>query len=240
MLAFHSNKLGLISLNGFYKTVSDKIWRRTWTRILTDDPIPPFAADEDVIVTSWYNNDHETFVRGFEVEWQTNFWYLPKPLSYFTLTANYSYMNNTSVYPDSRVTTEQIGVSESGRPLYGKVRADTTFTGPMLNQPTHMANVSLGFSYKTFDIWLSYQYIGETLSANAIQFEFNKYKTAYYRLGLQVKYEIPLKKLQGLEILANVSNINNLVEAEYYRGDTRPASLQAYGWTADFGVRYMF
>ena len=240
MLAFHSNKLGLISLNGFYKTVSDKIWRRTWTRILTDDPIPPFAADEDVIVTSWYNNNYDTYVRGFEVEWQTNFWYLPKPFSYFTLTANYSYMNNTSVYPDSRVTTEQIGVSESGRPLYGKVRADTTFTGPMLNQPTHMANVSLGFSYKTFDIWLSYQYIGETLSANAIQFEFNKYKTAYYRLGLQVKYEIPLKKLQGLEILANVSNINNLVEAEYYRGDTRPASLQAYGWTADFGVRYMF
>jgi len=240
MLAFHSNKLGLISLNGFYKTVTDKIWNRTWTRILNDDPIPPFAADEDVIVTSWYNNDHDTNVRGFEVEWQTNFWYLPKPLSYFTLTANYSYMNNTSVYPDSRVTTEQIGVSDSGRPLYGKVRADTTYTGPMLNQPTHMANVSLGFSYKTFDIWLSYQYIGETLTAYAIQFEFNKYKTAFYRLGLQVKYELPFKKLQGLEILGNVSNINNLVEAEYFRGDTRPASLQAYGWTADFGVRYMF
>ncbi|MCP4313942.1 MAG: TonB-dependent receptor [Bacteroidetes bacterium] len=240
MLAFHSNKLGLISLNGFYKTVSDKIWRRTWTRILSDDPIPPFLADEDVIVTSWYNNNHDTYVRGFEVEWQTNFWYLPKPLSYFTLTANYSYMNNTSVYPDSRVTVEQTGVSGSGRPIYEKVRADSTYTGPMLNQPTHMANVSLGFSYKTFDIWLSYQYIGETLTAYAIQVEFNKYKSAFYRVGLQVKYEIPFKKLQGLEILCNVSNLNKLVEAEYYRGDTRPASLQAYGWTADFGVRYMF
>jgi hypothetical protein len=103
-----------------------------------------------------------------------------------------------------------------------------------------MANVSLGFSYKTFDIWFSYQFIGETLTAYAIQFEFNRYKTAFYRLGLQAKYELPFKKFPGLEILGNVSNLNNLVEAEYYRGDTRPASLQAYGWTADFGVRYVF
>ncbi len=103
-----------------------------------------------------------------------------------------------------------------------------------------MANVSLGFSYKTFDIWVSYQYIGETLTDVAVQNEFDRYKTAFSRWGIQAKYELPLKKLPGLEILANVANLNNLVEAEYFRGDTRPASLQAYGWTADFGVRFMF
>lgn len=240
MVAFHSNKLGLLSLNGFYKTVNDKIWRRTWTRIASDDPVPNFQANQEVDVTSWYNHEHETYVRGFEVEWQTNFWYLPKPFNYFTLTANYSYMNNQAVYPDSRVSVIQTGVTDRGRPIFEKVRSDSTFTGPMVNQPTHMANVSLGFAYKKFDIWVSYQYIGETLRNKAVQSEFDRYKTAFSRWGLQVKYELPLKKLQGLEILANVANMNNLVEAEYYRGDTRPASLQAYGWTADLGVRYMF
>ncbi len=240
MLAFHSNKLGLLSLNGFYKTVTDKIWRRTWTRLVGDDPVPYFPADAEVDVTSWYNHEHETYVRGFEIEWQTNFWYLPKPFSFFTLTANYSYMNNLAVYPDSRVSVEQIGVTDRGRPIFQKVRSDSTFTGPMVNQPTHLANVSLGFSYKTFDIWLSYQYIGETLISKNVQIEKDRYKTAFSRIGLQAKYELPLKKLKGLEILLNVANLNNVVEAEYFRGETRPASLQAYGWTADFGVRYMF
>jgi len=240
MLAFHSNKLGLLSLNGFYKTVNDKIWRRTWTRLVGDDPVPYFPSDAEVDVTSWYNHEHETYVRGFEIEWQTNFWYLPKPFSYFTLTANYSYMNNLAVYPDSRVSVIQDGVTDRGRPIFKKVRSDSTFTGPMTNQPTHLANVSLGFSYKTFDIWLSYQYIGETLISKNIQIEKDRYKTAFSRIGLQAKYELPLKKLKGLEILFNVANINNVVEAEYFRGETRPASLQAYGWTADFGVRYMF
>lgn len=240
MMAFHSNKLGLLSLNGFYKTVTDKIWRRTWTRLVGDEPVPYFPSDAEVDVTSWYNHEHETYVRGFEIEWQTNFWYLPKPFSYFTLTANYSYMNNLAVYPDSRVSVIQTGVTDRGRPIFEKVRSDSTFTGPMTNQPTHLANVSLGFSYKTFDIWVSYQYIGETLISKNIQFEKDRYKTAFSRIGVQAKYELPLKKLKGLEILANVANINNVVEAEYFRGETRPASLQAYGWTADFGVRYMF
>ena len=240
MVAFHSNKLGLLSLNGFYKTVTDKIWRRTWTRLVGDEPVPYFPSDAEVDVTSWYNHEHETYVRGFEVEWQTNFWYLPRPFSYFTLTANYSYMNNQAVYPDSRVSVVQTGVTDSGRPIFEKVRADSTFTGPMTNQPTHLANVSLGFSYKTFDIWLSYQYIGETLISKNILFEKDRYKTAFSRIGLQAKYELPLKKLAGLEILFNVANLNNVVEAQYFRGETRPASLQAYGWTADFGVRYMF
>lgn len=240
MLAFHSNKLGLLSLNGFYKTVTDKIWRRTWTRIASDPKVPYFAANQEVDVTSWYNHENPTYVRGFEVEWQTNFWYLPKPFSYFTLTANYSYMNNQAVYPDSRVTVIQVGETDRGRPIFEKVRSDSTFTGPMVNQPTHLANISLGFSYKTFDIWFSYQYIGETLTSKAVQIEYDRYQTAFSRLGLQAKYELPLKKLKGLEVLFNVANLNNLVEEEYYRGDTRPASLEAYGWTADFGVRYMF
>jgi TonB-dependent receptor len=240
MLAFHSNKLGLLSLNGFYKTVTDKIWRRTWTRIVGDDPVPYFPSNAEVDVTSWYNHEYETYVRGFEVEWQTNFWYLPKPLNYFTLTANYSYMNNQAVYPDSRVRVIQVGTTDRGRPIFEKVRSDSTFTGPMTNQPTHLANISLGFSYKTFDIWLSYQYIGETLISKNIQIEKDRYKTAFSRIGVQAKYELPLKKLKGLEILFNVANLNNVVEAEYFLGESRPASLQAYGWTADFGLRYMF
>lgn len=240
MLAFHSKKLGLLSLNGFYKTVSDKIWRRNWTRIVGDETVPGFQEDQEVEVASYYNNDYKTYVRGFEVEWQTNFRYLPKPFSYFTLTANYSYMNNQAVYPDSRVSVVQVGVTDRGRPIFEKVRSDSTFTGPMTNQPTHLANVSLGFSYKGFDLWASYQYIGETNVSRAVQIEFDRFKSAFYRFGLQGKYELPFKQFPGFEVMFNVANMNNLAEEQYLRGDTRPVSVQQYGWTSDVGIRYTF
>ena len=237
MLSFHNNKIGLLSINGFYKTVKDKIWRRTWTRIVGDPVVPYFPAAEEVVVTSWYNHEHETYVRGFEVEWQTNFWYLPKPLNFFTLTTNYSYINNQAVYPDSRVFVVQTGVTDRGRPIFEKRRSDSTFTGPMTNQPSHLVNVSLGFGYKAFDIWLSFQYIGEILTSKASQPEYDRYKKEFYRFELQSRLELPIK---GMEILFNIANINNIIEAEYFRGDSRPASLQAYGWTTDFGLRYIF
>ena len=240
MFAFYGKKIGLFSINGFYKTVQDKIWRRTWTRISSDDPVPGFRADQEVDVTSYYNNEYKTYVRGFELEWQTNFRYLPKPFSYFTLTANYSYINNEEVYPDSRVSVVQVGVNEKGKPIFQKVRSDSYFTGPMINQPSQLANVSLGFSYRKFDIWTSYQYIGKTTLNRAVQIEFDSFKSAYYRFDVQGKYELPFKKLPGLQVLFNVSNLNNIVEKTYLRGESRPAGLEAYGWTSDLGIRYKF
>ena len=237
MVAFHSNKIGLLSINGFYKTVDHKIWRRNWNRIIGDPVVPHFPADAEVEVTSWYNHDEPTYVRGIEIEWQTNFWYLPKPFSYFTLTTNYSYINNEAVYPYSEVSIIQTGVSDRGRPLFEKVRSDSTYSGSMLNQPKHLVNLSLGFSYKEFDIWVSYQYIGEITTAKAVQEEKDKYKTAFQRWGVQGRWGTPLK---GLEVLFNVANINNILEQQYYRGDSRPTNLEAYGWTADLGVRYIF
>ena len=240
MIAFHSQKLGLLSFNGFYKTVDDKIWRRTWTRITSDDPLDRFAPEHEVDVSSYYNNDYETIVRGFEVEWQTNFRHLPKPFSYFALTTNYSYINNETVYPDSRVELVEVGVSNRGRPIYEKQRSDSTFNGPMMNQPSHLANVSLGFSYGGLEIWGSYQYIGETNVSRAVQIERDRFKSAFSRYGIQGKYELPFKNLPGMDVIFNVANINNILEQEYLRGDSRPVSLQQYGWTSDLGIRYSF
>ncbi len=73
-----------------------------------------------------------------------------------------------------------------------------------------------------------------------MQIEFDRFKTAFYRFGLQGKYELPFTKLSGFEIMFNVANLNNIIETEYYRGDSRPASLQQYGWTSDLGIRYRF
>lgn len=237
-IAFHSNKLGLLALNGFYKTVDDKVWQRIWKRLPGDEIVTShFPASASYEVNSWYNHEEEVVVQGFEIEWQTNFWYLPKPFSFFTLTTNYSLIDNEASYPISEVEIVQTGVTDRGRPIFEKIRKDSAYSGPMLNQPKQLANISLGFSYKTFDMWLSYQYIGEQWIALGTQEELDQIKVDFTRWGLQGRWEMPL---DGLELLFNVSNINDIQEKIFYKGDDRPRFLENYGWTSDIGFRYTF
>ncbi|MBE0675921.1 MAG: hypothetical protein IH591_14785, partial [Bacteroidales bacterium] len=161
----------------------------------------------------------------------------PKPFSYFTLTANYSLIHNEASYPYSEVKIIQTGVTDRGRPIYEKVRIDSVYSGPMLNQPKQLANISLGFSYKTFDLWLSYQYIGDQWIGIGGQEEFDQTKIAFTLWGLQGKWSLPV---DGLDLLFNVSNINDIQEKIVFKGDSRPNFLENYGWTSDFGFRYTF
>ena len=188
-------------------------------------------------VSSWYNNPYPSIVKGIEIEWQTNFRFLPRPFNLFSLTANYSILKNSTTYPYSEVKIVQTGTTESGRPIYEKIRSDSTYTGMMINQPKALGNISLGFSYKKFDIYVSFQYIGSILTNKAIQVEFDNYKNAFYRWGLQSKLGLPVK---GLELLFDVANLNNHQEKQYNVGDKRPTYIESYGWTVDLGFRYSF
>ncbi|MBE0652462.1 MAG: hypothetical protein IH594_01610, partial [Bacteroidales bacterium] len=78
-LTFHGNKIGLLSVTAFYKTVEDKIWSRTYQRIKGDPMIDPFPDNAVVNVTVWENHAYTAFVNGLEFEWQTSFYYLPRP-----------------------------------------------------------------------------------------------------------------------------------------------------------------
>jgi len=213
-VALHSSKVGLFSISGFYKQVEDKIWNRKWTRLAEDEPIPPFADVDEVDVTGFYNHEYDVTVMGFEVEWQTNFWFLPKPFSYFTLSLNYSYINNETMYPWEEVNLVPVDTTDRGRVIYEKVRLDSAYAGPMINQPTHLANASLGFSYKGFDTWLSFQYIGDIPISMSGAKEKHVDKIAFVRWDLQSRLELPVK---GLELLFNISNINNIQEEQYMK-----------------------
>ncbi len=236
-IALHSSKVGLFSINGFYKNVKDKIWSRTWTRLAEDEPIPPFSDLDEVDVTGFYNHEYKVTVMGFETEWQTNFWYLPKPFNHFTLSLNYSYIHNETKYPWEEVNLVPFDTTDRGRIIYKKVRLDSAYVGPMINQPTHLANASLGFSYKGFDAWLSFQYIGDVpISRNGAE-EKHVDKIAFVRWDFQSRLKLPLK---GMELMFSVANINNIQEEQYMKGDSRPIHVERYGWTSDFGLRYTF
>ncbi len=231
----HNPKIGLLSIGGFYKTVEDKIWNRQYKRIKGDPLIEGFPDNANVTVTAWENHEYTVFVKGIEAEWQTSFWYLPKPFSFFTLYLNYTYTQTETQYPNTRI--ENVVPPEGGRPT--PVRIDSTVVGPMLNQPEHIANVNLGFNYKNFNTWLGFQYNGNILTSKDYYDDSkDDIKDNFYRFDLQLTYEIPLKSKGDLQILLNIANISNYLEVKHKRYELRPMYEEAYGWTVDLGVRY--
>jgi TonB-dependent receptor len=234
----HGSKIGLLSVSGFYKTVEDKIWHRSYKRIKGDPVVVPFGENDVVDMSIWENHSHDITLLGMEFEWQTSFWYLPRPFNYFTLYLNYTYTHSETSYPLTRL--ESVVPPEGGRPT--SVRIDSVGTGPMLYQPKHIANASLGFNYKGFNTWLSFQYNGQIWTyKNYYVDELDRLKENFYRVDLQLTYDLPLKKLPGeLQVLGNFANLTNFQEVSRLRGDPRFTFQEAYGWTADLGIRYRF
>ena len=111
----------------------------------------------------------------------------------------------------------------------------------MLYQPKHIANASLGFNYRGFNTWLSFQYNGEIFtSKNFKVHELDRLKEHFYRVDLQLTYDIPLKIRGQFQVIGNFANLSNFTEVSRLRGDPRYTYQEAYGWTIDLGVRYRY
>jgi len=232
---FHGPKIGLFSVSGFYKTVQDKIWGRSFTRIKGDPIINPFPDASNVKVSITENHQYPIYLKGVEVELQTSFWYLPKPFSYFTFYANYTYTDSETQYPYTRILS--VVPPSGGRPV--TMRKDSTTTGVMLMQPKHIANFSLGYNKKGLNVWLSYQYNGGITQSYENVKEMEPVKEFFNRWDLQVSQKLA-GKWKGVQVLLNVANLSNFMETTRLKGDPRPTHLEKYGWTADLGVRYNF
>jgi TonB-dependent receptor len=235
---FHGDKIGLLSVTGFYKTVENKIWSRTYQRIKGDPLVTPFPDAAAVNMSIVENHPYAANIEGIEFEWQTSFFYLPKPFNFFTLYANYTYSHSETHYPytEMRLVTPPGG----GRP--SNVRFDSTVTGPLLYQPQSIANVSLGFNFKGFNAWLSYQYNG--LIYTGVNYHgakrLDSQKEHFNRWDLQLTQKFKIAKVSGFEVIANIANLTNFTESQKLRGDPRLTYQEKFGLTADLGVRYRF
>ena len=236
-VAVHGPKIGLFSVTLFYKEVEDKINSLNWTKLSidTDIEVGDFNPTDRVNVTEIQNHPYAGTAKGIEVEWQTNFLYLPKPFNYFTLNLNYSYTNNKTTYVYVNYLDVQVGTGRGDRPIYESQAYDELVEGPMTNMPSHLFNATLGFSYKKFSTYLSYQYIGEKFLAKTIIPETDLFLTAFSRFDLQATYKLPFK---GLELMFSTSNFTDTPEIRKRRSDDRPTRIERYGLTADLGLRF--
>jgi len=236
---YHSNKIGLLSVTLFNKIVQDKIWQRDYTRIKGDPiPDPSFSDNSVVFMSVWENHEYDASLQGIEFDWQTSFYYLPKPFNFLTLSANYTFTQSETKYPYTRM--DLVILPGDRRPT--QIRIDSVTTGPMIFQPKHIANVSLGFNKSGFNVWLSYQYNGEIYTGKNLRSapRLDTEKDFFSRWDLQLAQKFAIRNLKGFEVLANIANISNFMETQRHSGDPRYTYAESYGWTADLGIRFRF
>jgi TonB-dependent receptor len=232
--SIYSNKIGLFTAGFFYKEIDEII--RPVERISFD------PADVDSIVLyntrteirTWENSEYMSTITGIELDWQTNFWYLPV-LRGLVFNINYTHILSKTSYPFT------IAVKDPDDIFARPVWVDSSRTGPMLHQPDDVLNVTLGYDIGGFSTRLSFQYQGKVLGTGGGSVgsrpEEDSYTEPYYRLDLVLNQKLPLK---GLELYIYLNNLTNSAERETQSVLGYLSAAKYYGMTGDIGLRYTF
>jgi TonB-dependent receptor len=254
-----SGSFGLIGVSAFHKTIDDLI-------LEVEYPTQLFVVDGDTTIvgvpegsnvpTGWLvgaspqlqttvNNDEPAKYWGYELEWQTNFPYLPGVLRGLVLSLNYTRGFSETTYHYYR--KERTYIPGSRPPQYTYEMIDTTRTGRMPGQAAHIFNATLGFDYKGFSTRLSYLYQSNTASyISPRERLIDSYVGPYSRFDLSIRQKVGV----GFEVFANLNNLNNrpdrsftgqnTADNDYEFNETYPSYRELYGYTIDVGARYRF
>ena len=259
--SFYNNKLGLLTVNLFYKDISELIYRiPTYQSQYFDNMVgapesfieslqkPRVLYSEDLLKeTGSYmddypvNNPNKATFRGIEVSWQTNFWYLnSRILQGFVINLNFSRIWSETKFPYLQVITTY---SDDIIPIVTNTPYYRTRTGRMLDQPSTLINGSFGWDFKGFTSRLSLRYQGATIDGiDPVDDLKDEITSKVLGIDLLLKQKIT----RGLSVSLYIANLSQYIDdsyynATYYKGQIEmPKDSEFYGLTAQLGVRYEF
>jgi TonB-dependent receptor len=233
-LSFYDNTLGLFTVGGFWKNISNLVY--PWTFYVSGSNAlqyyppgsvgssPPSGTFE---ISTTINDSSVIHDYGIELDWQTHFWYLPGILTGLVLNVNYSHIFSKAQYP-------YLEVSSNGRTVN---YTDTTFADRLLYQPDNIFNLSLGFDYKDFSIRVSLLYQDNIFTGPNFWPQLRSYTSAYSRWDLAFKQGLPWYEII---LYGDVNNLNSANDVSVIQGGGVPESEQSYGLTAQLGFRWNF
>jgi TonB-dependent receptor len=238
--SFYTQKLGLLTLGGFYKTIKDKIFYKGKTNLYSDSlanlyDLPDYVTGR--MLNGFINNPNEASLYGFETEWQSNFWFLPGVLKGLVFRVNYTHIYSEAKYPITEQILENVPFPFPHQEVVGNL--DTTYTARLLDQPSDLLNLTLGFDYKGFSIRGSVQYTSDVFRASNFYDELRVTTQALTQYDLSVRQKLPVK---GLSVYVNMSNITEPIEYSLKNmgSDDYYNDKHFYGMTIDAGLRYNF
>jgi len=217
--SIYSNEVGLLTIDAYYKELKDvlyttNIYFGNLSIVSNNVNIPDSAFWKDRFgytvknqneVNTSVNNPNMGYIRGIEINWQTNFWYLPNPLNSLVLDVNYTKSGSNMDYRILRDVPQQIpDPTHPGRYITVYNTIDTVYSGRLVQQANDVVNVALGVDYKGFSGRLSFNMRGNVLNSVGTRPEESEYTGNIYRWDFTMKQDLPI---DGLSIALNGVNI---------------------------------
>jgi len=238
---------GVLTIGAFMKTIQNYEFSKAYANVHDSvNAVHPYypeiiAQNRSVPITLPINNPYDAYSKGFEVDWQGSFIYLPRPFNGIVLNANYTYTDTEQTQTKQLISTI---VEDPSRPwITTTVVTDSAFTVPLFNQPKHHINASIGYDYKGFSMRLAYKMRSEILVGffgNGYELENERLSAVRHAWDLSVKQDIPWVK--GMQVFLNISNISAVYSDKQFVHVTDkpdfPLYEQYFGRISIFGLRY--
>ncbi len=234
-LSFY-NKFGLFTIGGFYKEIDDIDFIRS-SRVT---PITPNTTPEvnGYVLVQPENADDVTTVKGLELDFQANLSSLPSPWNGIVFSANATFIESTTFYPDV------FFAQNPSRPV-NDVRE-----GTLIGQPEQVYNVSFGYEKGGFSGRFSIIHQANTFGLGnpgdsgelgGLEAELSGDEQFDAFTGQTTRYDLSLSQnvTERLKIIFNANNISNQRETTFIRPGNRSEG-QIFGLTMDLGVMYKF
>ena len=228
-VSLHNNNIGLFAVGLFLKKIDDEIYNPGAlfldTLMVKAYGFPSSGTSVCTLYT-YINNPFQVKVWGIETEWQTHFWYLPGPLGNLVMNVNYTHLFSQGTFSKRML----IPISKSKNRI-----VDTLYNDGLYQQPTDVANLSIGYDYKKFSILASMIYQSKVFNQPNFYWTLRSDKTKYLRWDIVVKQGLPW---YNLEVYFDLNNLNKEADIYAIRKNGFPLSENSYGLTADLGVRW--
>ncbi len=153
-------------------------------------------------ISTYVNNPDDAYLSGFEVDWQTNFWYLPNPLKNVVLNVNYTRLNSEVDYQSIFLT------SDPGCSFFcSLVQVDTVRAGRLFQQGNDILNIALGADIGGFSGRVSFRYQGDILvGLDQRDPSLDTFTQPVYGWDFSVRQRLPI---DGLSLFLNGVNLSH-------------------------------
>ncbi len=229
VVSFVSNEIGLLSFNGFKKKIKDLIFfTHTYTADLSKWPELPQGGSQLYGLNTYINSPIPIDLYGLETEWQTHFWYLPKPFDGLVLNVNYTHIFSEASYPRTTINTTYDDEGNMQQTV-----TDTSYKARMLNQPNDIMNMAIGYDYGGLSLRISLLYTDNIFKQPDFWLQQRVISDKFSRWDLSVKQNLPWF---GMQLFFDINNITGEDDIDINQKNRFPAGDQRYGMSMDLGV----
>ena len=220
-VSFYNAEIGLFTAGGFYKRIDNFFFQApiiykalgaygvpfpdslAWAK---QGVLPNGMPTQSAQINVFLNNPNPAKVRGFELEWQTNFWYLPKPFNSMVLNVNYTRAWSDMDYKQVKNLDSTYTDRSGPRPRVVTVyyTQDTIRNARLLFQSDDVLNVALGVDYKGFSGRLSFNLQGNIITSVGNRPEEDRYTGNIYRWDITLQQQLPW---EGFKVIFDGVNI---------------------------------